>query len=122
LFAKHAEQFDELIYADYKELFERIAQWAQHKNYDIKKLAYATLDSYYKVLAENIKSKSGSNDEKETLKCKQMLKFFMKAFYSTVTSNKDMKEIIIAIKGYGIFTSVIKYSAQTIYETNMRII
>jgi hypothetical protein len=88
------------------ELFERIAQWAQHKNYEIKKLAYTTLDSYYKVLADKIKSKSSSNDEKETQKCKQILRFFMKTFYSTVTSDKDMKEIIIAIKGYGIFTSV----------------
>lgn len=48
LFAKHAEQFDEFIYVDYRELFERISQWAQHKNYEIKKLGYLALDSYYK--------------------------------------------------------------------------
>jgi hypothetical protein len=48
LFAKHAEQFDEYIYADYTNLFDRISQWAKHKNYEMKKLAYLALDSYYK--------------------------------------------------------------------------
>ena len=48
LFAKHAEQFDAFIYDDYKDLFERISQWVQHKNYELKKLAYQALDSYYK--------------------------------------------------------------------------
>jgi len=48
LLARHAEQFDSFIYEDYKELFERISQWAQHKNYDMKKLGYIALDSYYK--------------------------------------------------------------------------
>ena len=57
LLAKHAEQFDEFIYEDYKDLFERIKQWAQHKNYDMKKLAYLTLDSYYKQVINRIQSR-----------------------------------------------------------------
>ena len=48
LLARHAEQFDTFFYEDYRDLFDRISQWAQHKNYDMKKLAYLTLDSYYK--------------------------------------------------------------------------
>lgn len=56
LLAKHAEQFDEYIYADYKELFERITQWAQHKNYEMKKLGYLTLDSYYKQVKKQKKT------------------------------------------------------------------
>jgi hypothetical protein len=57
LIAKHAEQFDELIYNDSshhlankknRDLFELITEWTQHKNYDLKKVAYLALDSYYK--------------------------------------------------------------------------
>jgi hypothetical protein len=48
LFTKHAEQFDEYIYDDYESLFTRITNWAQHKNYDLKKLAYSALDPFYK--------------------------------------------------------------------------
>ena len=51
LLAKHAEQFDSFIYEDYKDLFDRISQWAQHKNYDMKKLGYTALDSYYKQVS-----------------------------------------------------------------------
>ncbi len=47
LFTKHACNFDKYIYLNYKELFERIKKWAEHKNYDMKKQAYLALDSYY---------------------------------------------------------------------------
>jgi hypothetical protein len=49
--AKHAEQFDEHIYNDYEDLFKKILQWAEHKNYDMKKLGYLALDSFYKQVA-----------------------------------------------------------------------
>jgi hypothetical protein len=51
LFIKHAEQFDEFIYDDYEQLFQRISNWAHHKNYDMKKLAYAALDPFYKQVS-----------------------------------------------------------------------
>lgn len=51
LLSKHAEQFDTFIYEDYKDLFERISQWAEHKNYEMKKLGYIALDSYYKQVS-----------------------------------------------------------------------
>ena len=47
LLAKHASKFNESIYKNYYVLFERIKQWVQHKNYDVKEQAYITLDSYY---------------------------------------------------------------------------
>jgi hypothetical protein len=48
LFAKHCHHFEEIIYNDYQQLFDRISQWAQHKKYEMKRLAYIALDSYYK--------------------------------------------------------------------------
>ncbi len=53
LLAKHASQFDESIYSNYNGLFNRIKQWAQHKNYDMKKQAYFTLDSFYVQVSFN---------------------------------------------------------------------
>lgn len=72
LLAKHASQFDEYIYENYKDLFDRISQWAQHKNYDMKKLAYLTLDAYYK----------------------QVKKYFIKNFSKNFSSIKNFKFII----------------------------
>lgn len=102
LFANHAEQFDDFIYEDYKDLFDRIKQWAQHKNYEIKKLAYFTLDSYYKQLAHMLKKKSSVESDK----CKMIFKFFVKKFYSNLVEDNDLKETVIAIKGYGAFAGV----------------
>ncbi len=95
MFAKHADQFDEFIYEEYKDLFERIRQWAQHKNYDMKKLAYVTLDSYYKQLAEMLKKKSKTESDK----CKKIFKFFIQKFYMSLVEDRDLKETVIAIKG-----------------------
>ncbi|RNA36044.1 DNA-dependent kinase catalytic subunit-like [Brachionus plicatilis] len=97
---KHCRQFDELIYSDYKEIFDRISQWSEHKNYDMKKLAYLALDSYYKSLAEMIRVKSNT----ETDKCRLIFKYFIQKFYKNLTDgNKDLKEMVISIKGYGAF-------------------
>ena len=104
LFAKHASQFDEFIYSDYKVLFGRIVQWAQHKNYDMKKLAYFTLDSYYKTMADVLKKKAHVEPEK----CKRIFKFFIQKFYHDLKDDHDLKETVIAIKGYGAFAGVIK--------------
>ena len=130
--AKHAEQFDEFIYADYKDLFERISQWAQHKNYEMKKLGYLALDSYYKQvtsiifiisnsnrlknnsiiykkLAEILKKKAKSEKEKE--KCREVFIYFMKKFYRSLTADSDLKETVVAIKGFGAFAGVsLKFS------------
>ena len=102
LFANHAEQFDVLIYLDYQDLFDRIKQWTQHKNYEIKKLAYASLDSYYKQLASMLKKMSNVEPEK----CKMIFKYFVKKFYSNLVQDNDLKETVIAIKGYGAFAGV----------------
>lgn len=99
LLAKHAEQFDEFIYDEYEDLFARISQWAQHKNYDIKKLAYTTLDSYYKQLAEMLRRKA----KEDSTRCKKIFSFFIKKFYKNLTESTDLKETVISIKGYGAF-------------------
>lgn len=103
IFIQHCRRFDELIYLDYKEIFDRIAQWSEHKNYDIKKLAYLALDSYYKSIAEMIKIKNKTENEK----CRLIFKYFIQKFYKNLTDgNKDLKEIVISIKGYGAFAGV----------------
>ncbi len=106
MLAKHAEQFDAFFYEDYKDLFDRISQWAQHKNYDMKKLAYITLDSYYKQLAEMLKQKSSIEPDK----CKKIFAYFFTKFYKSLTEDKDkdIKETVIAIKGYGAFAGPCK--------------
>ena len=104
LLAKHASQFNESIYNNYYVLFERIKQWAQHKNYDMKKQAYLTLDSYYIQMAEMLKQKSITEPDK----CQQIFLFFIKKFQQDLTSNLDLKETVIAIKGFGAFAGPCK--------------
>ncbi len=102
LLARHASQFDEYIYNDYKDLFERIVQWAEHKNYEMKKLAYVTLDAFYKTMADMLRKKAASEGEK----CKRIFKFFIQKFYQNLVEDNDLKETVIAIKGYGAFAGV----------------
>jgi DNA-dependent protein kinase catalytic subunit len=104
LFERHAEQFDEFIYDDYRDLFDRLSNWAQHKNYDMKKLAYMALDSYYKQLAEMLKKKAKSESDK----CKKIFRFFVEKFYKNLTNDLDLKETVIAIKGFGAFAGPCK--------------
>ena len=42
----------------------------------------------------------------ESDKCKRIFKYFIAKFYQTLTSGKDLKETMIAIKGYGAFAGV----------------
>jgi hypothetical protein len=42
----------------------------------------------------------------ETDKCKKVFKFFMQKFYKNLTEETDLKETVIAIKGYGAFAGV----------------
>ena len=102
LLGKHAEQFAEFIYTDYKDVFDRIRQWAQHKNYEMKKLAYCALDSYYKQLAEMLRRKA----KEEPDRCKKIFKYFIQRFYVNLVEEIDLKETVIAIKGYGAFSGV----------------
>jgi len=102
LLAKYASQFDEYIYDDYKDLFERIVQWAEHKNYELKKLAYLTLDAFYKTMADMLRKKAATEEEK----CKKIFKFFIQKFYQNLMEDNDLKETVIAIKGYGAFAGV----------------
>ncbi|CAF0899355.1 unnamed protein product [Brachionus calyciflorus] len=103
LLTKHSGHFDELIYIEYQDLFDRISQWAEHKNYDMKKLAYLTLDSYYKHLAEMLRVKF----QTESKKCRTIFKYFILKFHKNLTdTNKELKEKIISIKGYGAFAGV----------------
>ena len=53
LLAKHAGQFDQYIYDEYSDIFERISNWTRHKNYDMKKLAYVALDAFYREVFTN---------------------------------------------------------------------
>lgn len=102
LLSKHAEQFAEFLYTDYKDVFDRIRQWAQHKNYEMKKLAYSALDSYYKQLAEMLRRKA----KEEPDRCKKIFKYFIQRFYGNLVDEINLKETVIAIKGYGAFSGV----------------
>jgi len=101
LFTKHACNFDEHIYLNYKDLFERIKKWAEHKNYEMKKQAYFALDSYYNQLSEMLKKKSKTEPDN----CKKIFTEFVLKFYTDLTNerNLDLKDTVIAIKGYGAF-------------------
>ena len=44
--------------------------------------------------------------KEETQKCKSIFAFFIKRFYKNLTEDTDLKETVIAIKGYGAFAGV----------------
>ena len=102
LLGKHAEQFAEFIYRDYRAVFERIRQWAQHRNGEMKRLAYGALDSFYGQLAAVLGRKAALEPDR----CKRIFRFFIRRFYANLVEEVDLKETVIAIKGYGAFSGV----------------
>ena len=49
-----------------------------------------------------LKKKSKTESEK----CKKIFKFFIQKFYTSLVEDHDLKETVIAIKGYGAFAGV----------------
>lgn len=51
-----------------------------------------------------LRKKAKSENEKE--KCRAVFIFFMQKFYRDLTKDTDLKETVVAIKGFGAFAGV----------------
>ncbi|KAM4688942.1 DNA-dependent protein kinase catalytic subunit [Discoglossus pictus] len=101
LLALHASQFSTYLMENYRSLYEIMSKWCGHTNPDMKKLAFAALDSFLKQIALLV-----TNDA-ETHKSK--LHFFMEQFYKIIRKMESSnKELSIAIRGYGLFAAPCK--------------
>ncbi|OCT76787.1 hypothetical protein XELAEV_18031990mg [Xenopus laevis] len=101
LLALHASQFSSYLMDDYQSLFEVISKWCGHTNGEMKKLAFAALDSFLKQIAHLVASDAETHKNK--------LHFFMEQFYEIIRKmDSSNKELSIAIRGYGLFAAPCK--------------
>uniref|UniRef100_F6UGH4 DNA-dependent protein kinase catalytic subunit n=1 Tax=Xenopus tropicalis TaxID=8364 RepID=F6UGH4_XENTR len=101
LLALHASQFSNYLMDNYQSLFEVISKWCGHTNGEIKKLAFAALDSFLKQIAHLVANNAEAHKNK--------LQFFMEQFYKVIRKmDCSNKELSIAIRGYGLFAAPCK--------------
>ncbi|XP_044149983.1 DNA-dependent protein kinase catalytic subunit isoform X2 [Bufo gargarizans] len=101
LLAQHASQFDTFLMDSYQKVFEVMSKWCGHSNHEMKKNAFAALDSFLKQMALLVTNDAVAHKDK--------LQFFMGQFYKIMRKMESSnKELAIAIRGYGLFAAPCK--------------
>ncbi|XP_041045109.1 DNA-dependent protein kinase catalytic subunit isoform X2 [Carcharodon carcharias] len=101
LFTLHATQFSTFLMDSYQTLFEMMSKWCGHSNMEVKKAGYAALESFLKEIALQVAENAHLHTDK--------LQYFMQQFYEIIrTMESSIKELSIAIRGYGLFAAPCK--------------
>ncbi|XP_069811873.1 DNA-dependent protein kinase catalytic subunit-like [Dendropsophus ebraccatus] len=101
LLAQHASQFNTYLMDNYQNVFEVMSKWCSHLNHEVKKTAFAAMDSFLKQIASLV-----TND---AIAHKGKLQYFMEQFYKIIRKmDSSSKELFIAIRGYGLFAAPCK--------------
>ncbi|KAJ3289778.1 hypothetical protein HK104_007244 [Borealophlyctis nickersoniae] len=96
----HAPQFGSLLFGDYRAIYDNLKEMSAHKNRDLQKMGFTSIDAFLRQIANVLVSKSGGAPERECFW------FFMKQFSDTLRSEESsVREISLAIRGYGIFAA-----------------
>ncbi|XP_033121520.1 DNA-dependent protein kinase catalytic subunit-like [Anneissia japonica] len=105
LFTKHAPQFNEYLYRDHVEIYDKIFKWTKHGNRDMRKAGYKSLDSFLKVLADMLVEKANSGDGKG----RAVFKWFIQKFKSIIDDpTSDSMDLATGVRGYGFFAAPCK--------------
>ncbi|CAH2285137.1 DNA-dependent kinase catalytic subunit [Pelobates cultripes] len=101
LLSRHASQFSIYLMEKYQSLYEVVFKWCSHSNSDMRKLATAAIEAFLKQVAMIVTSDPEAHRSK--------LKFFMQEFYKIIRKMESgNKELVIAIRGYGLFAGPCK--------------
>ncbi|XP_070581112.1 DNA-dependent protein kinase catalytic subunit-like [Ptychodera flava] len=105
LLARHAPQFNKYLLDDYEEMYEKLFEWCQHHNREMKTAGYAALEAFLKqvsvMLVETVRKDKAHNAA--------IFKSFVKKFRSIIDDvTSGTREISIAIKGYGLLAAPCK--------------
>ncbi|XP_056377813.1 DNA-dependent protein kinase catalytic subunit isoform X2 [Hyla sarda] len=101
LLAQHASQFNTYLMDTYRTVFEVMSKWCGHLNHEVKKSAFAAMDSFLKQIALLVTNDAVAHKDK--------LQFFMEQFYKIIRKmDCSNKELSIAIRGYGFFAAPCK--------------
>ncbi|KAM3927958.1 DNA-dependent protein kinase catalytic subunit [Leptodactylus fuscus] len=101
LLALHTSQFSPYIMDNYQVIYEVMSKWCGHINQEMKKTAFAALDSFLKQIALLVTNDAVAHKDK--------LQFFMEQFYKIIRKMEaSNKELSIAIRGYGLFAGPCK--------------
>ncbi|XP_077979786.1 DNA-dependent protein kinase catalytic subunit-like [Glandiceps talaboti] len=105
LLGKHAPQFNKYLLDDHEEVYDKLYNWCQHHNREMKRLGYIALEAFLKEVATMLVTTSSTDKRNKAA----IFKNFIKKFHSIIDNpNSNTKEISIAIKGYGLFAGPCK--------------
>uniref|UniRef100_A0A4W3HBY9 DNA-dependent protein kinase catalytic subunit n=1 Tax=Callorhinchus milii TaxID=7868 RepID=A0A4W3HBY9_CALMI len=101
LFTLHSSQFGTCLMDNYRTVFEKMKKSCGHTNSEMKKASYSALESFLKQVAIQVAENAHLHKDK--------LEYIMQQFYDIIrTPESSMKELSIAIRGYGLFAAPCK--------------
>uniref|UniRef100_A0A8C5WDN6 DNA-dependent protein kinase catalytic subunit n=1 Tax=Leptobrachium leishanense TaxID=445787 RepID=A0A8C5WDN6_9ANUR len=103
LLSRHASQFSSFLTERYQHLYEVMTKWCGHLNQEMRRLAYSAMEAFLKQV--HIAAVVSSDPDEH----KSKLRFFMQEFYKIIRKMESgNKELVIAIRGYGLFAGPCK--------------
>jgi hypothetical protein len=117
LLADQASELMPLLINDYRNTYNKLYSVCHHKNIDLSKSAYRTLDNFYRAISQYISAWYPNSDALDKPKLRDCFWFFLTSFTdilkknSTVDPNDPdlphlhMKIVSLSIRGYGYFAS-----------------
>ncbi|KAF7728428.1 hypothetical protein EC973_006106 [Apophysomyces ossiformis] len=105
LFASHIQLFSNHMIADGEKLFGQIRTLCDHRNKDISKLAYKSMEALLKQVANTMANTTAGSKEK------QAFTFFLKHFLSVLRTDYEeanLSDLAVSIRGLGYFSKACK--------------
>ena len=123
LFAQHSTLFTEYLYEDYPEILRCIRAWNAHDNYDVKKIAQRSYDTFllgvrtrgvrelngrlFEFQVANALKEINVKTPEERRRAVQVFQYFIKEFRDKIdTPELEIRDLAMGIRGYGIFANV----------------
>ncbi|XP_052262779.1 DNA-dependent protein kinase catalytic subunit-like isoform X1 [Dreissena polymorpha] len=105
LFARHASQFSQYIIEDNQNMYSKLSHWSRHFNNEMQLLGMKAMESFLKQVCEMLKAKAKTSGQDG----KATFSFFFLQFREIMNNEKaTVKELSLAIKGYGMLAAPCK--------------
>jgi DNA-dependent protein kinase catalytic subunit len=109
LISMHASHLSKYLTKDFEQIYKSLEYWCNHNNRDCQLIAWKAMDAFCYEICEGI---CNSNDRKD--EDIQIYQFFMKKFHSLIDNpSTQRKQLVIAIRGYGLFAKPCKLFGTT---------
>ncbi|XP_064478548.1 DNA-dependent protein kinase catalytic subunit-like [Ornithodoros turicata] len=103
LLSRHAAQFGLFLFEGHVPMYRNLAYWSKYHNRDMKQAGMAALEAFLREVSSALLQCTNKEDGMK------MFEFFIQEFKKTMTSESNLRDLTIALKGYGMFAAPCRY-------------